>query len=43
MDLGFFLELSEENKIIYNQKTVNSLIEEMEKSKMAFLRKFFSL
>ena len=31
IDLGLFLELAEENKIIYNQIPVNTLIEDMEK------------
>ena len=31
IDLGLFLELAEENKIIYNQVPVTSLIEDMEK------------
>ena len=31
IDLGFFLELAEENKIIYNQVPVTSLTEDMEK------------
>ena len=31
IDLGFFLELAEENKIIYNQVPINFLIEDMEK------------
>ena len=30
IDLGLFLELAEENKIIYNQTPVNTLIEDME-------------
>ena len=38
INLGLFLELAEENKIIYNQTTVNTLIEDMEKLKMDFLR-----
>ena len=35
-DLGLFLELAEENKIIYNQTQVNTLIEDMEKLKNGF-------
>ena len=31
IDLGLFLELAEENKIIYNQTPINILIEDMEK------------
>ena len=36
MDLGLFLELAEENKIIYNQVPINILIEDMEKLKNGF-------
>ena len=36
IDLGLFLELAEENKIIYNQTPVSTLIEEMEKLKNGF-------
>ena len=36
IDLGLFLELAEENKIIYNQVPINSLIEDMEKVKNGF-------
>ena len=36
IDLGLFLELAEENKIIYNQVPVNILIEDMEKLKIGF-------
>ena len=36
IDLGLFLELAEENKIIYNQTPVNTLIEDMEKLKNGF-------
>ena len=36
IDLGLFLELVEENKIIYNQTPVNTLIEDMEKIKNGF-------
>ena len=36
IDLGFFLELAEENKIKYNHTPVNTLIEDMEKLKNGF-------
>ena len=36
IDLGLFLELAEENKIIYNQVPVNNLIEDLEKLKNGF-------
>ena len=36
IDLGLFLELAEENKIIYNQVPVSILIEDMEKLKNGF-------
>ena len=36
IDLGLFLELAEENKIIYNQVPVNNLIEDMKKLKNGF-------
>ena len=36
IDLGLFLELAEENKIIYNQTPVTILIEDMEKLKNGF-------
>ena len=36
IDLGLFLELAEENKIIYNQVPVTTLIEDMEKLKNGF-------
>ena len=36
IDLGLFLELAEENKIIYNQEPINNLIEDMEKLKNGF-------
>ena len=36
IDLGLFLELAEENKIIYNQVPINTLIEDMEKLKNGF-------
>ena len=43
IDLGLFLELAEENKIIYNQTPVNILIEDMEKLKNGFFTKgYFS-
>ena len=43
-DLGLFLELAEENKIVYNQTPVNNLIEDMEKlSKGFFTNGYFSL
>ena len=31
IDLGIFLELAEENKIIYNQVPINTLVEDMER------------
>ena len=44
IDLGLFLELAEENKIIYNQTPVNTLIEDMEKLKNGvFTNGYFSL
>ena len=44
IDLGLFLELAEENKIIYNQTPVNTLIEDMEKLKNGFFTNgYFSL
>ena len=44
IDLGLFLELFEENKIIYNQTPVNTLIEDMEKLKNGFFTNgYFSL
>ena len=44
IDLGFFLELAEENKIIYNQVPICLLIEDMEKMKNAFFTNgYFSL
>ena len=44
IDLGLFLELAEENKIIYNQVPINTLIEDMEKLKNGFFTNgFFSL
>ena len=36
IDLGLFLELAEENQIIYNQVPINNLIEDMEKLKNGF-------
>ena len=36
IDLGLFLELAEENKILYNQVPINTLIEDMEKLKNGF-------
>ena len=36
IDLGLFLELAEENKIIYNQVPINILVEDMEKIKNGF-------
>ena len=36
IDLGLFLELAEENKIIYNQAPINTLIEDTEKLKNGF-------
>ena len=36
IDLGLFLELAEQNKIIYNQVPVNTLIEDTEKLKNGF-------
>ena len=36
IDLGLFLELAEENKIIYNQVPINTLIDDMEKLKNGF-------
>ena len=44
IDLGLFLELAEENKIIYNQVPINILIENMEKLKNGFFTNgYFSL
>ena len=44
IDLGLFLELAEENKIIYNQTPVNTLIEDMKKMKNGyFTNGYFSL
>ena len=36
IDIGLFFELAEENKIIYNQIPINTLIEDMEKLKNGF-------
>ena len=36
IDLGLFLELAEENKIIYNQVTVSILVEDLEKLRKGF-------
>ena len=44
IDLGLFLELAEENKIIYNQVPINILIEDMEKLINGFFTNgYFSL
>ena len=44
IDLGLFLELAEENKIIYNQVPINILVEDMEKIKNGFFTNgYFSL
>ena len=44
IDFGLFLELAEENKIIYNQVPVNTLIEDMEKLTLGFsMNGYFSL
>ena len=44
IDLGLFIELAEEIKIIYNQTPVNTLIEDMEKLKNGFFTNgYFSL
>ena len=37
IDLGFFLEIAEENKIVYNQTPINTLIEDMEKLRKGFV------
>ena len=43
-DLSLFLELAEENKIIYNQTPANALVEDMQKLKDGFLTNgYFSL
>ena len=36
IDLGLFFEIAEENKIIYNQVPINTLVEDMEKLKNGF-------
>ena len=44
IDIGLFLELAEENKIIYNQVPINILIEDMEKLNNGFFTNgYFSL
>ena len=44
IDLGLFFELAGENKIIYNQTPVNTLIEAMEKPRnVFFMNGYFSL
>ena len=44
IDLGLFLELAEENKIIYNQVPINILVEDMEKIKNGlFTNGYFTL
>ena len=44
IDLGLFLEVAEENKIIHNQTPVNILIEDMEKLRSGFFTNgYFSL
>ena len=44
IDLGLFLELAEENKIICNEAPVNTLLEDMEKLKNGFFTNgYFSL
>ena len=44
IDLGLFLELAEENKIIHNQVPINTLIEDMEKPKNGFFKNgYFTL
>ena len=44
IDLGLFLALAEENKIIYNQVPINTLVEDMEKLKNGFFTNgYFSL
>ena len=43
-DLGLFLEIAEENKIIYNQTPINNLIEDMQKlSNGSFTNSYFTL
>ena len=41
IDLGLFLELAEESRIIYNQTPVNILIEDMENLRNGFSTKFY--
>ena len=44
IDLGLFLELAEENKILYNQVPVTTLIEDMEKIENGFFtNRYFTL
>ena len=44
MDLGLFLELAEENKILYNQVPISTLIEDMQKLTNGFFTNgYFSL
>ena len=44
IDLGFFFEIAEKNKIIYNQTPVNTLIEDLKKLRNGiFTTGFFSL
>ena len=44
IDLGLFFELAEQNKIIYNQVPVNTLMDDMEKLKNGFIANgFFTL
>ena len=44
IDLGSFLEIAAEYKIVYNQTPVNTLIEDMEKLKNCFFTNgFFTL
>ena len=40
INLGIFLDLAEENKIVYNQAPVNTLIEDMEKLKKCVFYKW---
>ena len=42
IDLGLFLELAEENKIIYNQVPINILVEDLKKLKMVSLQMVIS-
>ena len=41
IDLGLLLELAAENKIMYNQTPLNTLIEDIEKLKWLFYEKLF--